>query len=62
VPDSQGLQYYNTLKAKGVPSRLVFFPDENHWILKPQNSRLWYNEFFAWLKRHVATGGRSRKR
>ncbi|MGZ5046583.1 MAG: S9 family peptidase, partial [Usitatibacter sp.] len=36
VPDSQGLQYYNTLKAKGVDSRLLFFPDENHWILKPQ--------------------------
>jgi dipeptidyl aminopeptidase/acylaminoacyl peptidase len=62
VPDSQGLAYYNTLKSKGVPSRLVFFPDENHWILKPQNSRLWYREFFAWLKRHVATGGKSRKR
>jgi hypothetical protein len=29
----------------------VFFPDENHWILKPQNSRLWYREFFAWLER-----------
>ena len=40
VPDAQGLAYYNTLKAKGVPARLVFFPDENHWILKPQNSRL----------------------
>ena len=60
VPDSQGLAYYNTLKAKGVPTRLVFFPDENHWILKPQNSRLWYREFFAWLKRHVATGGKTR--
>ncbi len=53
VPDSQGLAYYNTLKAKGVPARLVFFPDENHWILKPQNSRLWYREFFAWLGRYV---------
>jgi dipeptidyl aminopeptidase/acylaminoacyl peptidase len=62
VPDSQGLAYYNTLKAKGVPARLVFFPDENHWILKPQNSRLWYREFFAWLGRYVATGGRARGR
>ena len=53
VPDSQGLAYYNTLKAKGVPARLVFFPDENHWILKPQNSRLWYRELFAWLERHA---------
>jgi len=51
VPDSQGLQYYNTLKAKKVPARLLHFPDENHWILKPQNSRLWYREFFAWLRR-----------
>ena len=51
VPETQGFQYYNTLKAKKVPARLVHFPDENHWILKPQNSRLWYREFFAWLKR-----------
>lgn len=58
VPDSQGLAYYNTLKAKGVATRLVFFPDENHWILKPQNSRLWYREFFAWLERFVETGGK----
>ncbi len=60
VPDSQGLAYYNTLKAKNVPTRLVFFPDENHWILKPQNSRLWYREFFAWLSRFVATGGKKK--
>ena len=52
VPDAQGLAYYNTLKARGVDARLVWFPDENHWILKPRNSRLWYAEFFAWLKRH----------
>ncbi|MDY0746972.1 S9 family peptidase [Paucibacter sp. R3-3] len=52
VPDAQGLAYYNTLKAQGVPARLLWFPDENHWILKPRNSKLWYGEFFAWLKRH----------
>jgi dipeptidyl aminopeptidase/acylaminoacyl peptidase len=62
VPDSQGLAYYNTLRSKGVPSRLVFFPDENHWILKPQNSRLWYREFFAWLKRWSKPGGVSKRR
>jgi hypothetical protein len=33
-----------------VKSRLVWFPDENHWILKPRNSKLWYGEFFGWLK------------
>ena len=52
VPDAQGLAYYNTLKAKGVDARLLWFPDENHWILKPRNSRQWYGEFFDWLRRH----------
>ena len=52
VPDGQGLAYYNTLKALGVDARLLWFPDENHWILKPRNSRLWYAEFFGWLKSH----------
>jgi len=61
VPATQALQYYDTLKAKGVPARLLWFPDENHWILKPQNSRLWYQEFFAWLER-FAPGGPSRAR
>lgn len=61
VPDQQGLAYYNTLKARGVDARLLWFPDENHWILKPRNSRLWYGEFFDWLKRHdVATSKRRR--
>ncbi|GAB1391197.1 MAG: peptidase S9 [Rubrivivax sp.] len=52
VPDAQGLAYYNTLKARGVDARLLWYPDENHWILKPRNSRQWYGEFFAWLERH----------
>ena len=52
VPDGQGLAYYNTLKERGVAARLLWFPDENHWILKPRNSRQWYAEFFAWLKAH----------
>jgi dipeptidyl aminopeptidase/acylaminoacyl peptidase len=61
VPDAQGLAYYNALKSLGVPSRLVFFPDENHWILKPQNSRLWYREFEKWLGRWVEVGGKKAK-
>ena len=52
VPDGQGLAYYNTMKAQNVEARLLWFPDENHWILKPRNSKLWYGEFFGWLKRH----------
>ena len=52
VPDAQGLAYYNTLKAMNVDARLLWFPDENHWILKPRNSKLWYTEFFGWLSSH----------
>jgi dipeptidyl aminopeptidase/acylaminoacyl peptidase len=51
VPVTQGLECYGVLKAKGVPARLVYFPDENHWILKPRNSLLWYREVLGWLKR-----------
>ncbi len=53
VPDTNGLAYYNTLQSRGVPARLVWFPDENHWVLKPRNSRLWYNEVFDWLAAHA---------
>ncbi len=52
VPDCNGLSYYNTLKARGVDARLLWFPDENHWVLKPRNSQQWYGEFFGWLARH----------
>lgn len=51
VPVGQGLLLYGLLKAKGVPARLVYFPDENHWVLKPRNSLLWYREVHAWLRR-----------
>ena len=54
VPDCNGLAYYNTLKARGVDARLLWFPDENHWVLKPRNSLLWYAEFQSWLERHTA--------
>jgi dipeptidyl aminopeptidase/acylaminoacyl peptidase len=56
VPATQALQYYDTLKAKNVAARLVYFPDENHWILKPQNSRFWYREFFEWVARYAPAG------
>ncbi|HVF65458.1 MAG TPA: S9 family peptidase [Casimicrobiaceae bacterium] len=64
VPATQALEYYDVLKAKGVPARLLYFPDENHWILKPQNSRLWYREFLAWIARYASErrGSRATKR
>ncbi len=66
VPDAQGLAYYNTLKARGVDARLLWFPDENHWVLKPRNSQVWYAEFFAWLRSHqrpaAAGSGKAKSR
>ena len=56
VPVTQGLAYYNTLRQKGVPARLVYFPDENHWILKPQNSLVWHREVFGWLEKYIGKG------
>jgi dipeptidyl aminopeptidase/acylaminoacyl peptidase len=53
VPIDQGLECYNVLQGKGVPSRLVYFPDENHWVLKPRNSIFWYREVHAWLARFL---------
>lgn len=51
VPDAQGLEFYAALKAQHVPARLVHFPDENHWVLHPQNSVFWYGEVRDWLAR-----------
>ncbi len=54
VPVGHGLMVYGMLKAKGVPARLVVFPDENHWVLKARNSLLWYGEVLGWLARWLA--------
>jgi dipeptidyl aminopeptidase/acylaminoacyl peptidase len=58
VPVDQGLECYNVLLGKGVPARLVYFPDENHWVLKPRNSTFWYREVHAWLARFLKDGDR----
>jgi dipeptidyl aminopeptidase/acylaminoacyl peptidase len=51
VPVGEGLQLFTTLQRQGVPSRLLVFPDEGHWINKPQNSALWYRTFLDWMGR-----------
>lgn len=51
VPVEQGIEFYAALQAQGVPSRLVLYPDENHWVLHPQNSVFWYGEVRDWLGR-----------
>lgn len=50
IPYSQSLEAYNSAKLRGVPSRLLFFPDESHFVLKPQNSVVWQREFGQWLE------------
>jgi dipeptidyl aminopeptidase/acylaminoacyl peptidase len=50
---TQGIELYNTLQILGVPSRLVLFPDEGHWIMKPQNAKVWWNEVHAWLANYI---------
>ena len=49
VPVDQGMAAFNAAQMMGVPSRLLIFPDENHWILKPQNALMWHREYFSWL-------------
>lgn len=50
VPDGQGLEAFNVAKQMGLKSRLVYFPEEGHWVLSPQNGMVWHTEFFNWLK------------
>jgi len=49
IPYTQGLELYTTLQMRKVPSQLLIFPDEGHWVLKPQNSELWYKTFLDWV-------------
>ena len=49
VPYTQSLEFFSALQRQGVPSKLMVFPDEGHWILKPQNSQLWYKAFLDWV-------------
>lgn len=53
VPYTQSLEFYTALQRQGVPSKLVLFPDEGHWILKPQNAAFWYSEVLGWLKTYL---------
>ncbi len=58
VPYDQGLQAFTAAQLQGVPSRLLMFPDEGHWILQAQNGVLWQREFFGWLDRFCQGKGR----
>jgi dipeptidyl aminopeptidase/acylaminoacyl peptidase len=51
IPYTQGIAAFTALQRRNIPSKLLIFPDENHWVLKPKNSIQWYDEVFAWEKR-----------
>lgn len=51
VPLGQGMEAFTAARERNVPARFLYFPDENHWVSKPQNSVLWQREFFGWLER-----------
>src|SRR5438128_449636 len=53
VPYTQSLEFFSALQRQGVPSKLVVFPDEGTWVLKPQNSQVWYKTFLDWLATYV---------
>ncbi|KAK3328815.1 Alpha/Beta hydrolase protein [Apodospora peruviana] len=52
LPITEGLSPFNILQAKGVPSKLLVFPDENHWVLKPENSLVWHREVISWINKY----------
>lgn len=57
IPLSQGLGAFTALQRRGIPSELLYFPDENHWVLKPHNSVQWHDAVNAWLKKWTGAEG-----
>jgi len=57
VPYSQGLMSFTALQERGIPSQLLVFPDENHWVLGAKNSLQWHGTVFAWLDRWLKRDG-----
>lgn len=61
IPVEQGIGAFTALQAKGIPSKFLRFPDENHWVLKPQNSKQWHDTVFSWLDTYIGLGSKSMK-
>jgi dipeptidyl aminopeptidase/acylaminoacyl peptidase len=53
VPIGEGFQLFTTLQRQKVPSKMLYFPDEGHWVMKPKNSELWYKTFLGWLDEYL---------
>lgn len=61
LPVTEGLSAFNVLQARGVPSRLLVFPDENHWVLKPENSLVWHREVLGFINKYAGVGEEGEK-
>ncbi|HEY4369760.1 MAG TPA: S9 family peptidase [Steroidobacteraceae bacterium] len=61
VPDSQGISAFTALQRRGIPSRLLYFPNENHWVLKPANSLQWHQEVMKWIAEWTGSEGKSQE-
>lgn len=61
LPISEGLAAFNVLQEKGVPSKFLTFPDENHWVLNPENSLLWHTEVIGWINQWAGVEGKGVK-
>ena len=51
----QGLMAFTALRRQDVPARLLYFPDEGHWVLKPQNAMVWWDTMLGWIDHYVGT-------
>lgn len=58
VPVGQAFELFRTLQTKGIESRLIYYPDENHWVLKPNNSLYWYDEAEEWMEKFAEPGAK----
>lgn len=56
IPVEQGIAAFTALQRQGIESKFLYFPDENHWILKPHNSVLWHDTVNGWLRKHIGGG------
>ncbi len=57
LPIAEGLAAFNILQARGVPSKFLSFSDEDHWVLKPENSLVWHHAVLGWLNGYVGLEG-----
>ena len=53
IPYTQSLEAFTAARLHNVPTKLLFFEDEGHWVVKPQNALIWQNEFFGWLETYL---------